>query len=119
MKILEHGNTAKSETRGEKFVCDECGCIFKAKDGEYYVDHGTWGYTDTITLNYSVTYSAYVTDTYACNCPECHKMVTKTKKEKRNIYSTYTTTDSNVLDINSSAVTLNNVSAENAQEKGE
>lgn len=102
MKILEHGTYTKKEDSTEKFTCPECECVFKAKQSEYYVDHGTYGTTyNSVSLTYPVTF----TDTYACSCPECHKMVTKTKKRESSVYTTLTST--NVLDTSLNSVTLN------------
>ena len=77
MNITKHGAESKKELMTEEFECKRCGCKFTADDDEYYVEKGTC-FTTSASLTY--TYSAKVTDIYVCSCPECHKIVTKTKE---------------------------------------
>ena len=76
MNITKHGNNTKEELNTEQFKCEQCGCEFTADYDEYYVEKGSC-FTTSSSLVY--TYYTNVTDTYACSCPECHKIVTKTK----------------------------------------
>jgi hypothetical protein len=77
MNIIKHGEQAQAELMTENFKCDQCGCEFSADNDEYYVEKGSC-FTTTSSLVYM--YTATVTDTYVCSCPECHKIVTKTKE---------------------------------------
>ena len=116
MKILEHGTHVEKEDGVEKFACSECGCIFKAEQGEYYVDYGTNGYHFSSVTVSSCTIPMTVTDTYACSCPECHKIVTKEKKRETN---TYTWTVSNGASNITTKLDDNVANAESLQVKGE
>ena len=77
MNITKHGEDSKEKLMTEEFECERCGCKFTADYDEYYVEKGTC-FTTSASLTY--TYSAKVTDIYVCSCPECHKIVTKTKE---------------------------------------
>ena len=77
MNITKHGAESKEELMTEEFECKRCGCKFTADDDEFYVEKGTC-FTTSVSLTYM--YSAKVTDIYVCSCPECHKIVTKTKE---------------------------------------
>lgn len=77
MNITKHGVLSRDELNTETFKCKECGCEFTADYDEYYVEKGSC-FTTSSSLVY--TYTATATDTYVCSCPECHKIVTKTKQ---------------------------------------
>ena len=77
MNVTKHGKIEMKLIDAEDFKCGNCGCEFYADEGEYYVEKGTC-FTTSSTLTY--TYCTNVTDTYVCSCPECHKIVTKTKQ---------------------------------------
>lgn len=76
MNIIKHGNSAKDVLNTEEFRCEQCGCEFSADYDEYYVEKGS---CLTTSSSMSYVYSAVVTDIYICCCPECRKVVTKTK----------------------------------------
>lgn len=97
MNISKHGNSTKEELNTENFKCKQCGCEFSANYDEYYVEKGSC-LTSSSSLTY--VYTAKVTDTYVCSCPECHKIVTMGKQriiENPCITSSYIGTDSNVV----------------------
>ena len=77
MNIIKHGEQASDNLMTEEFECGQCGCKFTADYDEYYVEKGT-SFTTSSSLNY--VYFHTVTDKYACSCPECHKIVLKTKQ---------------------------------------
>ena len=77
MNIIKHGEEAKENLMTEEFECGQCGCKFTADYDEYYVEKGS-SFTTSGSTYY--TYNATVTDTYVCSCPECHKIVVKTKQ---------------------------------------
>ena len=77
MNVIKHGEQAPAELMTENFKCDQCGCEFSSDYDEYYVEKGSC-FTTSSSLVY--IYTATVTDTYVCSCPECHKIVTKTKQ---------------------------------------
>lgn len=104
MNITKHGAESKKELMTEEFECKRCGCKFTADDDEYYVEKGTC-FTTSASLTY--TYSAKVTDIYVCSCPECHKIVTKTKErinENPCITVTSQKTDSSWTILNASNI---------------
>lgn len=76
MRIRKHGNN-NDDLNTEDFKCENCGCEFSADYDEYYVEKGT---TFTSSASTWYVFSSTVTDIYACSCPECHKIVTKTKQ---------------------------------------
>lgn len=76
MKITKHGKN-KEAWGLEEFKCGNCGCEFAVDTDEYYVDQGTYNYTYSPSI--TCLYQNYLTDTYVCSCPECHKIVTKGK----------------------------------------
>ena len=75
MKIKKHGKKYdKITVKTEDFTCSSCGCEFSAKEDEYY----------TVTGLSAISVSAYTytcNGTLVCSCPECHKIVTKTKTQ--------------------------------------
>lgn len=75
MKIIKDGVLKKIDLKQEDFKCEQCGCEFTADYDEYYVDKGTCFTTTSITY----AYKASVTDIYVTCCPQCNKIVTKTK----------------------------------------
>ena len=77
MNIIQHGNESPEELNTEEFECGQCGCRFTADYDEYYVEKGSC-FTTSSSLTY--TYVATITDTYVCSCPECHRIVVKTKQ---------------------------------------
>ena len=77
MNITKHGVNARDELMIEEFKCKNCGCEFAVDYDEYYVEKGSC-FTTSSSLVYH--YSTKVTDVYICSCPECHKIVTKTKE---------------------------------------
>ena len=77
MKITKDGVLKKIDLKQEDFKCNECGCEFTADYDEYYVEKGAC-FTRTSTLSY--VYKANVTDKYVTCCPQCHKIVLKTKE---------------------------------------
>lgn len=92
MNIKKHGNLSKEEAKTEEFKCEQCGCEFDADYDEYYVEKGSC-LTTASSLTY--VYNATVSDTYITVCPECHKVVTKTKQRTvSNITTTYSGTAS-------------------------
>lgn len=101
MRIKKHGNTYKEtgpKEHYEKFICDNCGCVFTAKDNEYYRDVGGER-RNTITITYSICTPK---DILACSCPECHKMIQKMVDgiEKAPWYYTTTSTSTPTSAIN-------------------
>ena len=90
MNISKHGVITKEEAKTEKFKCEQCGCEFDADYDEYYVNKGSQSLFSSVT---TYTYSANVTDVYVCSCPECHKIVTKTKTRAIEVPVTITYTD--------------------------
>lgn len=76
MKITKHGKS-KEAWGLEEFKCGNCGCEFAVDTDEYYVDQGS--YSDMYSANMTYIYQYALTDTYVCSCPECHKIVTKSK----------------------------------------
>ena len=100
MKITKHGDiVAEKELGKESFTCANCGCEFTADYDEYYIEKGT---CITTSSSLSYTYSTNVTDKYICSCPECHKIVTKSKSriaESPVITLTSNSTGSNVPDV--------------------
>jgi len=78
MKITKDGVLKKIDLKQEDFKCNECGCEFTADYDEYYVEKGSC-FTTTSTSTYYV-YKASVTDKYVTCCPQCHKIVVKTKE---------------------------------------
>lgn len=78
MKITKHGES-KEKWGLEEFKCGNCGCEFTVDTDEYYVDQGSYGYTHLTSSTYLC--QNYLTDTYVCSCPECHKIVTKSKSK--------------------------------------
>ena len=76
MNINKHGVIKKEDLNTEEFKCEQCGCEFTADYDEYYIEKGTCFTTSSVLTH---TYSSTVTDTYICSCPECHKVVAKTK----------------------------------------
>ena len=108
MRIKKHGRCYQKEEpiKTERFECKECGCEFTAKDDEYYVDCGSnsyWNGISSITYSYSTT----ITDWLVCSCPECHKIVKKSRTRETNITAPYTYT----------AVTSNSTSACKSKEE--
>lgn len=88
MKISKHGK--KYKTNGsEEFKCDNCGCEFTAEKDEYYIHAGDW---PTVTTSCVIGYS--ITDYLVCSCPECHKIVKKTRTRPNTIYTPLTITSS-------------------------
>jgi hypothetical protein len=96
MKVLNHGSTYKEDKdppKYEKFKCEKCGCRFSCEEDEYYTDYGTCWPTwtcgsETITTSATIVnsgYSSTATDILVCSCPECHKIVKKTKT--RTVYN--------------------------------
>lgn len=83
MKITKHGKIySKKEDKKEQFVCGNCGCEFDAKEDEYYVDLGGGDYSSSVT-NITLTANTFHTvikDYLVCSCPECHKIVKKTRE---------------------------------------
>lgn len=77
MNIIKHGEEVKDTMIQEEFECSQCGCKFTADYDEYYVEKGS-SFTTSSSLTY--VYLATITDTYVCSCPECHKIVVKTKQ---------------------------------------
>ena len=77
MNIKKHGVLGDLESKLEEFKCESCGCEFVVNDEEYYIDKGSQ-FSEGITAN-SWQYSAFVHDCFVCSCPECYKIVTKTK----------------------------------------
>jgi hypothetical protein len=87
MKIINHGNTYKSDKdlEFERFKCEKCKCEFNALEDEYYRDYEgaetsngeSWTYT-TITINVPKTVKDYL----VCSCPECHKIIKKVKERR-------------------------------------
>ena len=77
MNITKHGSCTEVELKKEEFRCEQCGCEFTADYDEYYVEKGSC-FTTSSSLTY--TYLTTVTDTYVCSCPECNKIVVKTKQ---------------------------------------
>ena len=96
MNIEKHGVVPKNELNTEHFKCENCGCEFYANFDEYYIKKGS----DFPRNNYDISSSVYVykvtvTDNYICSCPECHKIVIKTKSRlKENPAITLTGTSS-------------------------
>ena len=79
MKIVKRGKTnSKPKIEFEQFECDLCGCKFNAEEDEYYVDKAPPYDINTISLSYS--WSSIVNDMLVCSCPECHKIVKKTRQ---------------------------------------
>ena len=79
MNIIKHGTNDPSEQKTEEFTCPHCACHFSADYDEYYISKGSLitGLGSSTTY---YTYTANVTDTYICSCPECHKIITKAKQ---------------------------------------
>lgn len=77
MKITKHGVHAGKGPETEEFECGKCGCRFTADSDEYYVDKDSH-VSMPATLTY--VFTASVIDTYVCSCPECQKIVVKTKE---------------------------------------
>lgn len=77
MNITKHGSNTKVELNTEEFKCEQCGCEFTADYDEYYVEKGSC-FTTSASTTY--VYTAYVTDKYICSCPQCHKIIIKTKQ---------------------------------------
>lgn len=89
MKITKDGVLKKIDLKQEDFKCKECGCEFTADYDEYYVEKGSC-FTTASSLSY--VYNANVTDKYATCCPQCHKIVVKTKDRLNTITLTSSTT---------------------------
>ena len=77
MNITKHGSCTEVELNTEEFKCEQCGCEFTADYDEYYVEKGSC-FTTSSSLWY--VYRTNVVDTYVCSCPECNKIVVKTKQ---------------------------------------
>jgi len=77
MNIIKHGEQASDNLMTEEFECGQCGCKFTADYDEYYVEKGS-SFTTSSSLTYM--YLTTIEDTYVCSCPECHKIVVKTKQ---------------------------------------
>ena len=95
MNIIKHGEQASDNLMTEEFECGQCGCKFTADYDEYYVENGS-SFTTSSSLTY--TYLTTIIDKYVCSCPECHKIVVKTKQRlNENPTITLTKTDSITL----------------------
>ena len=77
MKINKNGVLAKDELQQEDFKCKQCGCEYTADYDEYYVEKGS---CSTMASSLSYVYKTNVTDKYITCCPQCHKIVVKTKE---------------------------------------
>lgn len=81
MNILKHGENMSLELKTEEFKCKRCGCQFTADYDEYYVSKTDGSFLKGLGISTTYyTYATSVTDVYICSCPECHKIVTKTKQ---------------------------------------
>ena len=78
MDILKHGESAKENLNQEVFKCEQCGCEFAADYDEYYHYTEKDVACDGVS-NLVYTYKTVVNEIYICSCPECRKIVTKTK----------------------------------------
>lgn len=97
MKITKHGDKYKKEPNLEEFKCKNCGCEFSAKDDEYYTDTSPFITDQGISLNYTISCSHE--DWLVCSCPECHKIVKKSKYRNRS-YTPWTVTCTNTNTTN-------------------
>lgn len=78
MDIIQYGSKEEKKQKNvEEFTCDNCGCKFKADEDEFYVEKGSC-FTTSASTTY--VYTANVTDKYICSCPQCHKIIIKTKQ---------------------------------------
>ena len=108
MKIKKHGSYYQKEEviKAERFECKKCGCVFTAKDDEYYTDWGTSSTSYTGSLTY--TWTSTITDWLVCSCPECHKIVKKSRKRELTTTPYTTTTPFTVTCNNSLSGTSSN-----------
>ena len=83
MNISKHGNRYSNQGM-EQFLCGFCGCEFDVYDDEYYVD--LCG-ADIINTNPLTTGNCMCHDYIVCSCPECHKIIKKTR-DRMNIVQT-------------------------------
>lgn len=91
MKIKKHGSKYETKPNVESFECENCGCEFTVKEGEYYRDYsGAENSSDYYTVR-SITISYTTKDYLVCSCPECHKIVKKIVERKVNSYQPLTT----------------------------
>lgn len=110
MNVIKHGEKTPLELKTEEFKCEQCGCQFTTDYDEYYISKGSF----ITSLGSSSTYYTYmtlgiginVTDTYICSCPECHKIVTKTKQ--RTVTNPDITLNSSVTDVPDPCKTCSN-----------
>lgn len=94
MNIIKHGEQSSEKMQTEEFKCGQCGCEFTADYDEYYIERG-YNYMTSAALTY--TYNAIITDSYVCSCPECHKIVVKTKQRTDSI-TTFTMSGTDTAD---------------------
>ena len=91
MKIKKHGKKfSKQKPTIESFVCGNCKCEFECKEDEFHIDHST-----NISQQTSLTFAFSSEETLVCSCPECHKIVKKTRACPP-VCSPTITTDDNV-----------------------
>ena len=105
MNIFKHGKNTPLELKTEEFECEQCGCQFTADYDEYYISKGSF-ITGSSSSSTYYTYTTNVTDTYICSCPECHKIVIKTKQ--RTIANPNITLTSSVTDVPDPCKTCSN-----------
>ena len=105
MNIFKHGENTPLELKTEEFKCAQCGCQFTADYDEYYISKGSF-ITGLGSSSTYYTYTTNVTDTYICSCPECHKIVTKTKQ--RTVANPSITLTSSATDIPDPCKTCSN-----------
>lgn len=107
MNIIKHGENTPLESKTEEFKCEQCGCQFTADYDEYYVSKTDESLLTGLGISSTYyTYATSATDVYICSCPECHKIVTKTKQ--RTVANPNITLTSSLTDIPDPCKTCSN-----------
>lgn len=77
MQIVKEGNLEKAK-KTKLFVCESCGCEFKADKGEYEINYKFTVNDDVFSKIFPYTTMAIsgTTAVYTCKCPCCNSTVT-------------------------------------------